>query len=1003
MRKGNERKKNKTIFSLLVYPTLVILLLSIAVYGILMHQNVLSFLKKNAVMVFQEQVSNKKISVSGEMINRWSKIQGSVEKIVDNLEAIVAEQGAAISDIQTDAGLNQQIIDGLMNEIIGTLRTCGATEVFFILDGNAVESGKRDNIKAGVYLRNSNPDFFAVGNQDLQFERGVPAISKKWQISLDSYWTVGFDFSDETNSNNFFYIKPFQAAAASESKNLMNFAYWDYSHPVDELDKGILTYSLPLITSDGSVIGVMGVGINEDYFRQFIDFRDLGEGTNGAYFLARTTDGVHFEPVIFNGIAYNKASFLSHSIEISSQKNDELGYISIEENEEREICASIQFIRLYDHNTPFEDEQWALIGILPEKQLFGAYESAEFMLLILVAGGSVVGLIAVFLTSRLVTKPMRRLMEDLRKSDTHKPIHLERLNIEELDELVNSIESLSSRVAASSSKISTIIQMAETGIGVYEYLKKERRVFCSRSLYEILHWSPVVDTHEYIDDALFTERIERLEEAYVEGEYNLYEIPGEDKNPRWIRMNRIEDEGSIIGVVTDVTSAVLEKRQIEYERDFDILTNILNLRAFQEHMQIMEEKSEEELKICALVMWDLDNLKFLNDAYGHYTGDQYIIAFANCLKECQTLNIISARRSGDEFYTFLFGFDEKEQVQEVLDYIWKKTQKAEILLPDGHPYRVRVSAGVAWYPEHSRDFSELLRYADFAMYTVKHNRKGDMENFNPLLYHEDWFLTQGQGDFNTLLDNRLVRYAAQPILDVRNGRIFGYEMLMRSEVSSFRTPSEILRMAHAQSRLYDIEVMTWTEALRTFSELAEDGRVEEGSRLFINSISNQMLRQDVLKLLERDFAEYLPLVVCEFTEEEQRDAGVTRDKLELLHRWKAMTAIDDYGCGYNGETILLELNPDIVKIDIGIVRGIHMDENREHLVRDLVLYAHERNILVLGEGVETRDELKALIELGVDLVQGYYIAKPTFEGTPPTDAVRQEAESLYQGKKESMQ
>lgn len=994
---GKKAGKNKqnTVFFLLVRPILAMLLILISVYTILMHQNVLSYLKKNAITVFQEQVSGRKLSIYGDMVNRWSKIQDSVEKIVKNLEEIIEGQGADISDIHVDAALNQQIIQGLMEDIIGTLRACGGTEVFLVLDGIAVESDEKDNLKAGVYLRNNNPYFYSNDNQDLLFERGVPAISKNLQISLDSFWAAGFDFSDETNENNFYYLKPFHAARESDNKDFRNFAYWSYGYPVNDLDRGVLTYSVPLIASDGSVVGVMGIGISEKHFKELMNYKELEEGGNGGYFLAKTSDGVNFEPVIFNGPAYNKNIFLSHSVQISGGEGNPLQYVYLGDEKDSSLCADVEFLQLYNHNTPFEEEKWALVGIQPERQLLAAYYSAEWMLVILAGCGTVVGIIGIFLTSRLVSRPLRRLMEELRRSNTHKPIHLQRLKVEEIDELIQAIESLSGRVAASSSKISTIIQMAESGIGVYEYLKKDARVFCSRSLYEILQWHPVVDTHEYIDSTLFLKRMSVLEGMYVAGEKNLYEIVLEDKSTKWIRLNQVEDEDSIIGVVTDVTAAILEKRQIEYQRDFDVLTNLYNLRAFHEQLQLLASTQEEKLKIGALVMWDLDNLKFVNDVYGHHTGDAYIISLADCLRGHQSLKVISARRSGDEFYTVLFGFEDKEQLKKTLEVIWEEIQNSHITLPNGRSYKLRVSAGVAWYPEHSRDFTELLRYADFAMYMVKHNRKGNMAYFDPAVYQEDWFLTQGQGDFNTLLDNRLVRYAAQPIAKISDGSVYGYEMLMRPEMPSFQTPADVLRMAHAQSRLYDVEVMTWFESLKTYCELVEQGKLEPGSRIFINSVSNQMLRKDMVRLLENKYAAYLPLVVCEFTEEEQRGNEVTAEKLEFLHKWNAKSAIDDYGCGYNGETILLELHPDIVKIDMGIVRGIHTDENRKRLVQNLILYAHERNIQVLGEGVETPEELKALIDLGIDLVQGYYIAKPSFEGTPPSAGVRKEMTDYY--------
>lgn len=991
-------KKNSTVFSLLVRPIVCSLFCGIMVYTILLHANVLSYLRSNAIEVFEGNSNSRALAVSGEMSNCWTRIDDNVKRIVKDLEIIVESQGAELVDIQTDAALNQLILDGLMDDVIQTLRNSGATEAYLVLNGSAVEAEEKEGVKAGVYLRTSNPNFFSHDNQDLLLERGVPAISKKWQLSLDSYWSAGFDFTDEGNPNNFFFTKPFKAATLGGSTDFRNYAYWSHGFPIHEMDHAILSYSVPLIASDGSVIGVMGVGVSEEHFKTFMSNTILGTGRQGAIFLGKTLDGEHFEPLFFNSATYNRDLFLGHEVTIRAKQENSLPYLYLEGQVSSEECASVQYLQLYDNNTPFQKERWAVVCIQPEKQLLSVYNSARMTLAWLALGGILLGTIGVAVTSRRVTKSLRRLMEDLRGSDSNKPIRLRRVLVEEIDELINAIESLSNRVAESSSKISTILQMAESGIGVYEYMKQEGTVFCSRSVYELCEWKPVLDTNEYIDSLLFLQRMEELEAKRTVEEDNLYEISLSDNGTRWLRINRIEDDKSIIGVVTDVTAAVLEKRNIAYERDYDMLTNLYNLRAFQEKMRGIFQRNAEDIKIGALVMWDLDNLKFLNDAYGHHMGDAYIIAMAECLRKYDGEHALSARRSGDEFYTFLFGFDNQEEVEVQLKSILHMVQKTEIALPDGRCYKLRASAGVSWYPENSMDFNQLYKYSDFAMYAVKHSCKGEMQYFDPDAYHEDWYLAQGQGDFTILLDNRLVRYATQAIMAVADGSIYGYEMLMRSEMDSFQSPMDILRMARAQSRLYDIEVLTWLEALRTFARLTEYGLLENGCKVFINSIANQMLREDMQKVIEKKYAAYLPHVVCEFTEEEQGSTRITKEKLELMHRWQAKVALDDYGCGYNSEAVLLAINPDIIKIDMEMVRDIDKDANKQHLVKNVIHYAHDRNILVLGEGVETAAELKTLIDFGVDLVQGYYISKPSFDGASPSEMVCREAMEYYRNR-----
>ncbi len=219
---------------------------------------------------------------------------------------------------------------------------------------------------------------------------------------------------------------------------------------------------------------------------------------------------------------------------------------------------------------------------------------------------------------------------------------------------------------------------------------------------------------------------------------------------------------------------------------------------------------------------------------------------------------------------------------------------------------------------------------------------------------------------------------------------------MRPNAELFKTPMDVLRMAHAQSKLYDIEVMTWFESMKTFVQLQEYGLLEPDCKVFINSIANQLLQPDMIRLFDLSFKPYLKEIVCEFTEEERYNLQLTQQKTQLMRHWGAMVAIDDYGCGYNGEAILLDVQPDIVKIDISIMRNIHQDPDRQGLVRNLVKYAHERNILVLGEGVECKEEMQACVELGIDLLQGFYVAVPTFDGVGPTDAVRAEIAQAYE-------
>ena len=582
----------------------------------------------------------------------------------------------------------------------------------------------------------------------------------------------------------------------------------------------------------------------------------------------------------------------------------------------------------------------------------------------------------------MVAKPITALVQDLKRSDPNKPIKLKKLDIEEIDQLTISIENLSNAAAESASKFGQIISTTNIPVGVFEYSAKAPLVFCSTNIFPILGWPSEEQVEGRLPREVFERRMRELQECLVEdGEEGLlYRLPSSPEGERWVRLTFLREEGQILGAITDVSKDMAEKRKIEYERDYDILTNLYNRRAFAANMERLFE-TPEVLGTAALLMWDLDNLKFVNDNYGHDSGDRYIEAFARCLSSFLSEQSLVARRSGDEFYVFLYGYQSKEKIRQIIRKVW--TQIGHTTFPlAGKDFKIRVSGGLAWYPDDASTYEELIRYADFAMYSVKHSEKGSIQEFERTSYQADSFLVRGQEELNRLIDHRLVRFAYQPVLEVATGSVYGYELLMRSQVEALRSPVDVLRIARAQSKLYQIERLTWFEAMASFTQQVKAGRVGPGERAFINSIASQSLTGSDITALEDLYGPYLARVVLEITEQEPWDNERTRFKIRTAKRWGGQLAIDDFGSGYNSESLLIFLSPDIVKVDITIVHDIDRDGDRLSLLENLLSYAHSRGIKVLAEGVETRAEMETLVSHGVDYLQGYYIARPQLEVAP---------------------
>lgn len=279
--------------------------------------------------------------------------------------------------------------------------------------------------------------------------------------------------------------------------------------------------------------------------------------------------------------------------------------------------------------------------------------------------------------------------------------------------------------------------------------------------------------------------------------------------------------------------------------------------------------------------------------------------------------------------------------------------------------------GVAYYPQDAGDFARLREYADFAMYMAKNSRKGELFTFEDESYREKSFILNNKEELNRLLEESLISYHFQPIVDARAGEVAAYEALMRPQIESIPTPDRVLALARSQSKLYRVEHVTFFGALETYARFPQS----DGITLFVNSIATQRLSADDELALQERYGDLLKRVVIEITESEySREMALYKEA--LAHRFGARLAIDDFGSGYNGETSLLDYRADFVKIDMGIVRDIDTVKDHQDIAKSLISYAHDRGISVVAEGIETEAELRSIIKLGADYLQGYLLGRP---------------------------
>lgn len=221
-------------------------------------------------------------------------------------------------------------------------------------------------------------------------------------------------------------------------------------------------------------------------------------------------------------------------------------------------------------------------------------------------------------------------------------------------------------------------------------------------------------------------------------------------------------------------------------------------------------------------------------------------------------------------------------------------------------------------------------------------------------------------------------YYFQPIFSARDGHVAAYEALMRPRLPALSSPQRVMELASEMGRLYDIEKLTLFRACECYEALEAAGKVEPDALVFVNSIASVSLSDEDWAHFRAAHKAILSKLVVEITEEEEMDEQALERKRNATGA-PAVFALDDYGSGYSNGSSLLTIAPRYVKVDIAIIRGIDADPDKQQFLKALIEYARPRGVQVLAEGVETMDDLRRVLEMGVDLLQGYGLARPAAE------------------------
>ena len=513
-----------------------------------------------------------------------------------------------------------------------------------------------------------------------------------------------------------------------------------------------------------------------------------------------------------------------------------------------------------------------------------------------------------------------------------------------------------------------VFQQFVGNIGAFTYIAKEKSAYLDESACRML-----ACTSTKLNEFEFFNLLEKISKSPVEGQKHIYRFTN-NNTTKYIKMNIYESSDEWLGFVQDFSRQFSEENENSSFIEYDPVMRLPSYPSFSQKIK----KLLPDIKNCCLATLYLNGIEKLGSFLTVDSTNSCIASVAETLKSFSSDNIIIGAKSNYEIFAFFMNCD-KMQIYNVLNSMDEAVQNC-ILTDDfgeiidiSDKSRLSLSIGCSSYPDEASDFNMLVNYSEFALYEARADRRHVINWFSEENYvREKDSYKNAQLLTRIVMDNMLMYYV-QPIVETTTGEIVAYEALMRTVGDIKMEPKQILSIASGQNNLYAIEKLTFFNTLRL---LSENQQVFANKKLFINSMSEYMLTEEDFNDLYLTFGELLEKIVIEIVE----DSDATAEGIETLRKRLSFThsqlAIDDYGTGYSNLTNLLKYKPDYVKIDRSLIADIHNDLKKQQLVTQIIEFCRDNQLQSLAEGVETAQELKTVIRLGIDLVQGYYTSKP---------------------------
>lgn len=474
-----------------------------------------------------------------------------------------------------------------------------------------------------------------------------------------------------------------------------------------------------------------------------------------------------------------------------------------------------------------------------------------------------------------------------------------------------------------------------------------------------------------------------FKEIQVTRSDEIGQLQGAVDEMRFSLKQQIDELDSKVAMRTNELSDLNE--QLKHDSEHDKLTGLANRDLFNRMLKRDLELNDNNAgSQVAVLFFDFDRFKLVNDSLGHSAGDALLCSIADRFTANLRTTDLAARFGGDEFVVMLSPLESESHAIEASQRLLKLFEESHLL--DGHQITSTASIGLVIAEDRYTNAEDIIRDADAAMYQAKADGKGRVVQFDQQMHKDVKRRLRLEEDLNKAIEESSIRVAYQPIVDLETLKPAGFEALVRWEHPELGwiRPDQLIEIAEDTGQIIPLGAYILEKSVDQILEWNDRFTWAGTLSVNVNVSKRQLVHDGFLSHLKQVIdnsgisPSQLKIEITESTIVDPRSGEVMASILKAIRDLGVQIAMDDFGTGHSSLSLLHQFKFDVLKIDQSFIRDMELNHHIGAVLHAIIELAKNTGMTIVAEGVETQSQVTSLIAHDCDLVQGYYFAKPMF-------------------------